>query len=163
MNERIRAPKVRLIDHQGEAQGVMHPRQALKFAKECGFDLVEVAPNASPPVCRLMDYGKWKYERSKKQDNSNSGPSVREVKLRPKIAEHDYEVKSRTVNRLLDDGDKVKITMRLRGREMSHEDRAKDILKRLVEDAGQLATVASRPSRQGRTMSMVLQPTGGAG
>lgn len=138
----------------------MHPREAVILAKEQKLDLVEVAPNAKPPVCKILDYGKWKYERDKRQDNSKKKSSgLREVKMRPKIGEHDYQVKRRTVNRLLSDGDRVKVTLRFRGREMAHTDRARELLKRLVDEAK--GEMASEPTRQGRTMSMVLQPASG--
>lgn len=153
-----------MIDEEGTARGIMSPREALKIAKDKGLDLVEVAANAKPPVCKIMDYGKWKYEKAKKQDSSKSSSStIREVKLRPKIGEHDYQVKSRTVNRLLDDGDKVKVTMRFRGREAAHLDRARDVLMRLVDDSDGRAKITSEPSKQGRTMIMVLQPVSQGG
>ncbi|MCA9792880.1 MAG: translation initiation factor IF-3 [Candidatus Eremiobacteraeota bacterium] len=160
VNERIRAPKIRVVGAEGDQLGVMHPRQALTLAKEKELDLVEVAPNASPPVCRLMDYGRWRYENSKKKSAKKTTPELREVKMRPKIDEHDYQVKCRIVKRLLRGGDKVKVTMRFRGREVTHDDIARDILLRVRDDAEDLGRLESKPNRQGRSMSMVLAPSG---
>ncbi len=154
---------MRVIGQDGQQLGVITPNEGRRIAKERGLDLVEVSPDSNPPVCKLLDYGKWRYENDKKKKAKKSGPELREVKMRPKIDEHDYQVKSRTVRRLLKGGDKVKVTMRFRGREVTHDDLARDILVRIQEDSGPLAKVEAKPSRQGRTMSMVLVPTAAEG
>lgn len=164
INGRIRTREVRVIDEQGNQLGILHPREAVKIARERNLDLVEVAPGAQPPVCKIMDYGKWKYERAKKERESRATrktTELREVKMRPKIDEHDFQVKSRTVQRLLKDGDKVKVTMRFRGREVVHKQLALDVLQRVYDDSSDFSTVENKPTMQGRTMSMVLAPAGG--
>lgn len=160
MNRQIRAREVRVIDENGNQLGVMDPRQATKMAQERELDLVEVSPQASPPVCKLMDYGRFKYESSKKSRENRQKKKVelREVKMRPKIGEHDYEVKSNMVQRLLKAGDKVKVTMRFRGREVVHSDIAHKLLDRVFEDAAELAVLESKPKLEGRNMIMVLAP-----
>ncbi|MBI3928003.1 MAG: translation initiation factor IF-3 [Armatimonadetes bacterium] len=161
VNRDIRCREVRVIDDQGEQLGVMDPRDALKLAAERDMDLVEVSPQARPPVCKLMDYGRWKYETQKKTRESKVGKKVsdlREVKLRPKIDEHDYQVKSRLVQRLLKEGDKVKVTLRFRGREVVHADIAIQLLDRLSVDAQELGVVEAKAKLEGRNMIMVLAP-----
>lgn len=138
---------------------MVDPREGLRLAKERKLDLVEVSPDAKPPVCKLLDYGKWRYERAKNNTKKKKTQTLREVKMRPKIGEHDYQVKTRTVQRLLEDGDKVKVTMRFRGREMAHQDRARELLARVVKDLKNAQRI-SAPSMNGRQMSMVLAPTG---
>lgn len=138
----------------------MHPKEGLKIAKAAKLDLVEVSAKSKPPVCKIMDYGKWKYERDKKKKaNSDSAQSLREVKLRPKIGEHDLDVKTRQMTRLLDGGDKVKVTLRFRGREVVHQDLARELLQRVGEEVSDHGEYVTKPSMQGRTMSAILAPT----
>lgn len=161
INQRIRCREVRLVDQDGEMLGIMSPEQALSIARQRSLDLVEIAPTAQPPVCRLMDYGRFKYETSKKDRESRANRKtveLREVKMRPKIDEHDYQVKRRTVERLLQDGDRVKVTMRFRGREVVHSNLAMQLLKRIYEDVQSQAVILSAPIFEGKTMSMVLAP-----
>jgi translation initiation factor IF-3 len=150
---------VRVVDSNGENLGEMHPREGVKIAKQDKLDLVEVSPNSRPPVCKIMDYGKWKYERDKKKKaQSDNSQSLREVKLRPKIGDHDLDVKTKQVSRLLDGGDKVKVTLRFRGREIVHQDLARDLLNRIGEEVSDQGEYVSKPSMQGRTMSAILAP-----
>ena len=159
MNKRIRAPEVRVVDADGTNLGEMPPRAGVELAKKKKFDLVEISPNSSPPVCKIMDYGKWKYERDKKKKaRSEHAQSLREVKLRPKIGDHDLEVKTRQVSRLLDSGDKVKVTLRFRGREIVHQDLAEDLLERIADEVSDSGEFVSKPTVQGRTMSAILAP-----
>ena len=147
----------------------MDPRDALRLAQERDLDLVEVSPQTKPPVCRLMDYGKWKYEAAKKNREAAKASvqrkkvqEIREVKLRPKIDEHDYMVKSRMVQRLLTEGDKVKVTMMFRGREVVHANIALKLLERVFNDSLELAIIENRPRLEGRNMIMVLAPKAGS-
>ncbi|MEO0718373.1 MAG: translation initiation factor IF-3, partial [Pseudomonadota bacterium] len=129
----IRDPEIRLIDHEGENRGVVDPRDAMDMAEEVGLDLVEISPGANPPVCKIMDFGKFKYEQQKKAaeaKNKQKVIEVKEVKFRPNIDTHDYDVKMRNVTRFLEDGDKVKVTLRFRGREMAHQELGRDVLHR---------------------------------
>lgn len=165
VNQQIRAREIRVIDERGEQLGVMDPRDALRLAQERDLDLVEVSPQTKPPVCRLMDYGKWKYESAKKSREAAKATvakkkvqEIREVKLRPKIDEHDYQVKSKMVRRLLGEGDKVKVTMMFRGREVVHANIALKLLERVFNDAQELAIIENRPRLEGRNMIMVLAP-----
>ena len=162
INERIRVPKVRLIGADGEQVGIIDIDDALKRAQDADLDLVEVAADAKPPVTRLLDYSKYKYEQEQKQKAARKHQqqvNVREIKLRPKIADHDYNTKKGHVERFLHGGDKVKITIMFRGREQAHPERGRALLKRLVEDLGELATVESQPLQEGRNMSMLVAPT----
>ena len=137
----------------------MHPKEGVNLAKRDKLDLVEISPNSRPPVCKIMDYGKWKYDRDKKKKaQSDNSQSLREVKLRPKIGDHDLEVKARQVSRLLDGGDKVKVTLRFRGREIVHQDLAEDLLQRIGQEVSDQGEFVSKPSMQGRTMSAILAP-----
>jgi len=137
----------------------MHPKEGVTLAKRDKLDLVEISPNSRPPVCKIMDYGKWKYDRDKKKKaQSDNSQSLREVKLRPKIGDHDLEVKTRQVGRLLDGGDKVKVTLRFRGREIVHQDLAQDLLQRIGQEVSDQGEFVSKPSMQGRTMSAILAP-----
>lgn len=138
----------------------MHPKEGVRIARSRKMDLVEISPNANPPVCKIMDYGKWKYDRDKrkKASNDSKAQSLREVKLRPKIGDHDLEVKTRQVSRLLDAGDRVKVTLRFRGREVVHQDLAKQLLRRIGEDVSDTGQFVSQPAMQGRTMSAILAP-----
>ena len=166
INERIRVPKVRLIGADGEQLGIVETPEALKRAQEADLDLVEVAPNTKPPVTRLLDYSKYKYEQEQKQKAARKHQTqvnVREIKLRPKIADHDYETKKGHVERFLRQRNKVKITIMFRGREQAHPERGRDLLKRLFEDLDGLATIESEPLQEGRNMSMMLAPSKDAG
>ncbi len=138
----------------------MHPRDATRLAREKKLDLVEISPNSDPPVCKILDYGKWRYERDKQRKESKAGRSatVREVKMRPKIGEHDFQVKTKQVVRLLEGGDKVKVLLRFRGREVVHQDLAEELLMRVSREVQQVGTVESKPQMQGRQMTLVLAP-----
>lgn len=162
INERIRVAKVRLIGADGEQLGILDTAEAMKRAQEADLDLVEVAPNAKPPVTRLLDYSKYKYEQEQKQKAARKHQTqvnVREIKLRPKIADHDYETKKGHVERFLRQQNKVKITIMFRGREQAHPERGRALLQRLVEDLDGLATIESEPLQEGRNMSMMLAPS----
>ena len=150
---------MRVVDSQGANLGEMHPKEGVNLAKRDKLDLVEISPNSRPPVCKIMDYGKWKYDRDKKKKaQSDNSQSLREVKLRPKIGDHDLDVKTRQVSRLLDGGDKVKVTLRFRGREIVHQDLAQDLLQRIGQEVSDQGEFVSKPSMQGRTMSAILAP-----
>jgi translation initiation factor IF-3 len=162
INERIRVPQVRLIGADGEQLGILDINDALKKAQDANLDLVEVAPNSKPPVTRLLDYSKYKYEQEQKQKAARKHQqqvNVREIKLRPKIATHDYETKKGHVERFLKHRDKVKVTIMFRGREQAHPQRGRDLLQKLFEDLGGLATIESAPLQEGRNMSMLLGPS----
>lgn len=162
VNDRIRAPQVRLIGADGAQVGILSSRDALARAEQLGLDLVEVAPQADPPVCRIMDYGKFKYERDIRQKEARKKQSridVKEIKFRPKIDRHDYETKKGHVQRFLRAGARVKVTIMFRGREMAHTELGRRILDRLVEDLDGLATVEAQPKQDGRNMVMVIAPT----
>jgi translation initiation factor IF-3 len=161
VNERIRARSIRLIGADGEQIGIVSVEEGLKVAREQGFDLVEVAPNASPPVCRVMDYGKYKYEQSKRAKEAKKHQHVivvKEMKFRPKTEEHDYQFKLKHIRKFLADGNKTKITVRFRGREMVHTDLGRRVLERLVEDTRDAATVEQQPKLEGRNMILVIAP-----
>jgi translation initiation factor IF-3 len=161
INERIRVPQVRLIDENGQQVGIMRTDDALRYATERELDLVEVAPDAKPPVCRVLDYSKYKYEQIQKQKAARKHQqqiNVREIKLRPKIAQHDYDTKKGHVVRFLNARDKVKVTIMFRGREMAHPERGEMLLNRLAEELGELAVVEQRPQQDGRNMTMMLAP-----
>jgi translation initiation factor IF-3 len=162
INERIRVPEVRLINENGEQVGIVATDEARSYAQERELDLVEVAPGSKPPVCRVLDYSKYKYEQEQKAKAARKHQqqvNVREIKLRPKIAQHDYETKRGHVERFLRNQDKVKVTIMFRGREQSHPERGRALLDRLNEDLGELATVESEPLQEGRNMTMLLAPT----
>ena len=161
INERIRVPEVRLIDETGKQVGIMRTQEALRYAQDRDLDLVEVAPEAKPPVCRVLDYSKYKYEQAQKQKSARKHQqqiNVREIKFRPKIAQHDYDTKKGHVERFLKGRDKVKVTIMFRGREIAHPERGEMILNRLAEDLGDLAVVEQRPQQDGRNMTMMLAP-----
>ncbi len=161
INERIRVPKVRLIGAEGEQLGIVDIDDALKRAQDADLDLVEVAPGSKPPVTRLLDYSKYKYEQEQKQKQARKHQqqvNIREIKLRPKIAQHDYETKKGHVERFLRHQDKVKVTIMFRGREQAHPERGRALLQRLFEDLGELAVIESQPLQEGRNMSMLLAP-----
>ncbi|HEX6782670.1 MAG TPA: translation initiation factor IF-3 [Solirubrobacterales bacterium] len=162
INERIRVPQVRLIGADGEQLGIVEINDALKRAQEADLDLVEVAPGSKPPVTRLLDYSKYKYEQEQKQKAARKHQqqvNIREIKLRPKIATHDYETKKGHVERFLKHRDKVKVTIMFRGREQAHPERGRDLLNKLFEDLNGLATIESAPLQEGRNMSMLLGPS----
>ena len=161
VNERIRISPVRLIDQDGEQVGIVATDEARDIAAEAGLDLVEVAPNSRPPVCRIMDYGKYKYEQARKAKEAKKKQhtiTVKEIKLRPKIEEHDYGFKMRHARRFLDDGDKVKFTLRFRGREMTHPELGERVLEKIKDDLGETIVVESDIRREGRTMTMLVGP-----
>ena len=162
INERIRVPEVRLIDENGQQVGIMKTNEALRYAQSRELDLVEVAPDAKPPVCRVLDYSKYKYEQSQKQKAARKHQqqiTIREIKFRPKIAEQDYATKKRHVERFLKHKDKVKITIMFRGREVTHPERGQMILDRLAEELTELAIIEQRPNLDGRNMTMLLGPS----
>ena len=161
INERIRVPEVRLIDENGQQQGVISRDEALDYARQRDLDLVELAPDARPPVCRVLDYSKYKYEQEQKQKAARKHQqniTVREIKFRPKIAEHDYDTKKNHVERFLKHRDKVKVTIMFRGREVTHPERGEMILNRLADELGDLAIIEQRPTQDGRNMTMMLAP-----
>nr|WP_269208189.1 translation initiation factor IF-3 [Winkia neuii] len=161
MNDRIRVPEVRLVGPSGEQVGVVRVDQALHLAQEAGLDLVEVAPNAKPPVAKLMDYGKYKYEAAQKAREARrnqANTQLKEIRFRLKIDEHDYETKKGHVERFLNGGDKVKVMIMFRGREQSRPELGVKLLERLADDVSELGTVESMPRQDGRNMTMVLGP-----
>jgi len=160
-NEYIQSPKVRVIDENGENLGVMFTREAMEQANELGLDLVEVSPNADPPVAKFLDVGKFKYEAQKKANQarkSQKTQEIKEIKMRPNIDDHDYDTKMKAVHRFIDEGDKVKITLRFRGRELAHGQLGMVLLKRVQEDSSEYAKVEAHPRMEGRQMLMVLAP-----
>jgi translation initiation factor IF-3 len=162
INERIRVPEVRLIDDEGNQIGVLKTPDALAFAQERDLDLVEVAPEARPPVCRVLDYSKYKYEQAQKLKQARKHQqqiTIREIKFRPKIAEHDYDTKKHHVERFLRQKDKVKVTIMFRGREVTHPERGTAILDRLAEELSELGVVEQRPMQEGRNMTMMMAPS----
>ena len=162
MNERIRAPQVRLVGPDGQQIGIVSIQDAIRRAQDLDLDLVEVAPQASPPVCRIMDYGKFKYERDVRQKEARKKQSrveVKEMKMRPKIDPHDYATKKGHIERFLNQGARVKVTIMFRGREMAHTELGRKLLDRLTSDLQELATVDAYPKLDGRNMVMVLAPT----
>ena len=161
INEAIRAPKMRVVDENGEQVGIKTRDEALALAHERDLDLVEVAANADPPVCRIMDYGKYRYEQEQKAKTARKHQTqinVKEIKFRPKIGVHDYETKKGHVVRFLKDRAKVKVTIMFRGREATHPERGRDLLMRLAEDVKELGQIESQPILDGRNMVMVLGP-----
>lgn len=150
-----------MVDDQGQQLGIMSPREAVKIAMERGYDLVEVAPNAKPPVCRIMDYGKYKYEQSKKEREARKNQriiNIKEVKLRPNIEDHDFMTKTKNAIRFLKNGDKVKVTIMFRGREITHPELGKELCLRLANEVKDLAKVEKEAKVEGRNMIMVLSP-----
>ncbi|MFO7758912.1 MAG: translation initiation factor IF-3 [Roseovarius sp.] len=145
----------------GENAGVVPPRTALEMAEQVGLDLVEISPNANPPVCKIMDYGKYKYEQQKRESEARKKQKVievKEVKFRPGTDTHDYDVKMRNVLRFLEDGDKVKVTLRFRGREMAHQDLGRNLLERIAEDVKDVGKIENMPKMEGRQMIMIIGP-----
>ena len=162
INERIRVPEVRLIGPDGQQVGILKTAEALRYAQERDLDLVEVAPDAKPPVCRVLDYSKYKYEQNQRQKAARKHQqqiNVREIKLRPKIADHDYQTKKGHVERFLKGGDKVKVTIMFRGREQAHPERGRALLARLFEDLEGLGVVEQNPLQEGRNMHMLVAPS----
>lgn len=159
MNDQIEAPQVRVVDADGEMVGVISVEEGVELAHDAGLDLVEVSPNADPPVCKVLDYGKFKYEAQKKKHEARKKQKVidvKEIKMRPGIDEHDFQVKMRNARRFLDDGDKVKVTIRFRGREMAHQELGMKVLDRVRDDLDELAKVEQFPQVEGRMMTMVI-------
>jgi len=157
----INSKSVRCIDPDGEQLGILSIDEAMNRAEELGLDLVELQPNAHPPVCKILDYGKHKYQAQKRANEARKKQKiieVKEIKLRPNIDQHDYQVKMRAVRKFLDGGDKVKITLRFRGREMAHVELGSDLLSRVQEDIDEFAKIESMPKMEGRQMTMVLAP-----
>jgi translation initiation factor IF-3 len=157
----IRVPEIRLIDQDGENAGVVTPAAAIEMAEEVGLDLVEISPGANPPVCKIMDFGKFKYEQQKKAVEAKKKQKIieiKEVKFRPNIDTHDYEVKMRSVSKFIGEGDKVKVTLRFRGREMAHLELGRELLERIAVDIEPIAKIESMPKMEGRQMIMVVTP-----
>ena len=160
-NDMIRAREVRDIGAEGQHLGILQRSRAIAMAQEVGCDLVEVSSNSEPPVCRIMDYGKFKYEQQKKKQDAKKRQAVvqvKEIKVRPKTDEHDYETKVKHIRRFLEDGDRCKVTVFFRGREIVHKDRGLDILERIVKDLEEVAKVDQEPRAEGRTLQMLLVP-----
>jgi translation initiation factor IF-3 len=161
-NERIKAREVRVIDDTGAQLGVMSLREALDKARERNVDLVEVAPTASPPVCRLLDYGKFRYEQTKKEREARRNQkivSLKEVRLRPKIDDHDLATKGKTAQKFLEEGDKVKLTVMFRGRELAHTDIGRDILDKVAEHLREIGNIDQPPKMEGKSMTMLVSPS----
>jgi translation initiation factor IF-3 len=161
INDRIEAREVRLVDQDGEMIGVVPLRDALDRADQVGLDLVEISPNATPPVCKILDYGKFKYEAQKKANAARKKQKVievKEIKMRPSIDQNDYSIKMKKVREFLDEGDKVKVTMRFRGREMAHQHLAINILEKVKDEMADLAKIEQFPKLEGRQMIMVMAP-----
>lgn len=157
----IAVPNVRLIDETGENLGVRTTAEALELASEAGLDLVEISPNSDPPVCKILDFGKFKYEEQKKASVARKKQKtieIKEIKMRPNIDVHDYGVKMRSMHKFLEEGDKVKITLRFRGRELAHQERGLEVLHRVQADMNGIAKVEQFPTMEGRQMTMVIAP-----
>ncbi|MFY9245225.1 translation initiation factor IF-3 [Roseicyclus sp.] len=161
MNDRIRCPEIRLIGAEGENLGVLSPIRALELAEQAGLDLVEISPTAEPPVCKIMDFGKFKYETQKREAEARKKQKIieiKEVKFRPNTDTHDYEVKMRSVTKFLENGDKVKVTLRFRGREMAHQNLGRELLERVATDVEGLGKIENMPRLEGRQMVMMIGP-----
>ncbi|MEM9756050.1 MAG: translation initiation factor IF-3 [Pseudomonadota bacterium] len=161
VNDRIRAPEIRLIGAAGENVGVVSPAKALSLAEEAGLDLVEISPNASPPVCKIMDFGKFKYEQQKRESEARKKQKtidVKEVKLRPGTDDHDFDRKVSDAIKFLEKGDKVKVTLRFRGREMAHQNLGRNLLERVAEKVDGIGKVENMPKMEGRQMVMMIGP-----
>lgn len=160
-DEFIRSPKVRVIDQDGENLGVMYTREAIALAQDAALNLVEVSPGADPPVCKILDVGKFKYEAQKKAAAARKNQKtqeIKEIKMRPNIDEHDYQTKMKAIHRFLEEGDKVKLTLRFRGRELSHGELGLKLLERVRDETAELAKVEQLPRLEGRQMLMVIAP-----
>jgi translation initiation factor IF-3 len=163
-NERIRVREIRVIDDNGEQLGIMPPPQAIAIARTKGLDLVEISPTAVPPVCRIMDFGKYQYEQQKRTRAAKKHQKVievKEIKFRPKVDEHDYQFKKKHIERFIEDGDKVKATVFFRGREMAHPEIGRRILERLTGELGDLVVIESMPLKEGNQMHTILAPRPG--
>jgi translation initiation factor IF-3 len=161
VNGRIRSPEIRLIGAEGENLGVVTPQRAMELAEQAGLDLVEISPNAAPPVCKIMDFGKYKYEQQKREAEARKKQKIieiKEIKFRPGTDTHDYDVKMRNVLKFLENGDKVKITLRFRGREMAHQELGLELLNRVADDVKEVAKVENMPKLEGRQMVMMIAP-----
>lgn len=161
VNNQIRVREVRLIDHNGNQLGIVPTRKAMEIAEEAGLDLVEVAPEANPPVCKIMDYGKFKYDKEKKAKVSRRNQKtsdLKELKMRPKIDEHDYQVKLKNALRFIQDGDRVKFTIRFRGRELAFKERGVEILERVMEDLREITKLEQQLKEEGRNITITLAP-----
>ena len=161
VNRDIAVAQVRLIDEQGENLGVVSKDEAIERAEEAGMDLVEISPSAEPPVCKILDYGRFKYQDQKKKNEARKKQKtidIKEIKMRPNIDQHDYDVKMRAINRFIADGDKVKVTMRFRGREMVHQELGLKVLDRVRDQIDEVAKVEQFPKMEGRQMIMVVAP-----
>ncbi|MEM1374446.1 MAG: translation initiation factor IF-3 [Pseudomonadota bacterium] len=161
VNDRIRAPELRLIDENGDNVGVVSPSRAMQLAEDAGLDLVEISPNANPPVAKIMDFGKFKYEQQKRESEARKKQKtieVKEVKFRPNTDTHDYDVKMRNVFKFLENGDKVKVTLRFRVREMAHQELGRDLLLRVADDTKEHGKVENMPKMEGRQMIMMIGP-----
>ena len=161
MNQFITPAEVRLIDETGENVGVRGTEEAIQMARDAGLDLVEISPNSDPPVCKILDFGKFKYEEQKKANVARKKQQtidIKEIKMRPGIDVHDYDVKMRSMQKFLGEGDKVKVTLRFRGREMAHQERGLTVLNRVQEDLEEVAKVEQFPTMEGRQMTMVISP-----
>jgi len=161
MNNDIRVDQVRLVGADGEMVGVTPTSQALEMAREAGMDLVEVSPDAAPPVCKILDYGKYKYQQQKRASEARKKQkvvSLKEIKLRPTIGTHDLETKMKNVHKFLEAGDKVKFSLRFRGREMSHQDLGRELLLQIKEELGELVKIETHPRLEGRQMIMIVSP-----
>ncbi|WP_083846102.1 translation initiation factor IF-3 [Sinorhizobium sojae] len=160
-NKEIRVPRVQLIDAEGQNHGIVPIDQALRMADEAGLDLVEIAPNSDPPVCKILDLGKLKYANQKKAAEARKKQKIveiKEIKMRPNIDTHDYEVKMKAMNRFFEEGDKVKVTLKFRGREMAHQELGMKLLMQVKDDTQAIAKVEAEPKLEGRQMMMVLAP-----
>ncbi len=161
VNDRIRAPEIRLIGAEGENLGVQPPRRAMELAEQAGLDLVEISPNANPPVCKIMDFGKFKYEQQKKANEARKRQKIvelKEIKMRPGIDDHDYQTKLRNATKFLGNEDKVKFTVRFRGREMEHQDLGRRVLEWVQEELGDTVKLEAQPKMEGRQMVMIVAP-----
>jgi translation initiation factor IF-3 len=163
MNRMIRIPQIRLIGADGEQLGIFQTDKALSMAQDQGLDLVEISPNAKPPVCKIMDYGKYKYQQQKKQHENKKHQvkiQVKEVKVRPNIDDHDLMVKIKHVRRFLEGNDKAKVSVQFRGRENLHVDRGEQVVDKIIEEVKDLGEAESRPKKEGKTLSVILAPLG---
>ncbi|WP_441351409.1 translation initiation factor IF-3 [Sulfitobacter sp. D7] len=161
VNDKIRSTEIRLIGADGENVGVVTPQRAMEMAEEAGLDLVEISPNAKPPVCKIMDFGKFKYEQQKRESEARKKQKIieiKEVKFRPNTDTNDYDVKMRNVFKFLEGGDKVKVTLRFRGREMAHQNLGRELLERVAADTKDIGRVENFPKMEGRQMVMVIGP-----
>ncbi|HTT79734.1 MAG TPA: translation initiation factor IF-3 [Stellaceae bacterium] len=161
VNDEINVVRVRLVDEHGRMVGIIGRNEALTMAADAGLDLVEIAPNADPPVCKILDFGKFKYEEQKKKNEARKKQKVievKEIKLRPSIDDHDYAVKMRSMNKFIEEGDKVKVTMRFRGRELAHQELGMNVLIRVRDDLDGIAKIEQMPRMEGRQMTMVVAP-----